>query len=152
MRNTINAWGLRVALGLLSAGFLYTGIDNAFGGVMTLGLQGLRDFAQISDPVQFAIRDSHVRFLGGVYMLMGVAVGLSAIQLRRFHDALRLALIAAVAGGLARFTQLDLSVTFGPGVLVPLLAELVLMPLLYVWAERVARRQEVVTPQAVTVA
>jgi hypothetical protein len=35
--------------------------------------------------------------------------------------------------GLARFTQLDLSVTFGPGVLVPVVVELVGMPLLYFW-------------------
>jgi hypothetical protein len=148
MRNTISSWGLRVALGLLSAGFIYTGIDNAFGGVMTLGWQGLSDFAQITDPVQFAVRDSHVRFLGGVYTLMGGAVALSAIQLRRFHDVLRLALIAAFVGGLARFTQLDLSVTFGPGVLVPLVAELVGMPLLYFWAGSVLR-QRVAAPTAV---
>jgi hypothetical protein len=140
MRNTISSWGLRAALGLLSAGFIYTGIDNAFGGVMTMGLQGLSDFAQITNPVQFAIRDSHVRFLGGVYTLMGGAVALSAIQLRRFHDMLRLILIAVFVGGLARFSQMDLGTTFGPGVLVPLLAELLLMPLLYVWAENELRQ------------
>jgi hypothetical protein len=119
----------------LSAGFIYTGIDNAFGGVVTLGWQGLNDFVQITDPVQFAIRDSHLRFLGGVYTLMGGAVALSAIQLHRFRMALRLALIAAFVGGLARFTQLDLSVTFGPGVLFPVTIELVGMPLLYLWAK-----------------
>ena len=148
MRNTISSWGLRVALGLLSAGFIYTGIDNAFGGITTLGWQGLSGFAQITDPVQFAIRDSHVRFLGGVYTLMGGAVALSAIQLRRFHDLLRLALIAAFVGGLARFTQMDLSVTFGPGVLVPLIAELVVMPLLYLWAASVLS-QRAAAPTAV---
>jgi hypothetical protein len=151
MRNTISSFGLRVALGLLSAGFIYTGIDSAFGGVMTLGLQGLSGFAQITDPAQFAIRDSHVRFLGGVYVLMGGAVALSAIQLRRFHDLLRFALSAAFVGGLTRFTQLDLSVTFGPGVLVPLIAELVLMPLLYLWAESVLR-QRAAAPTAVAAA
>lgn len=140
MRSTISSWGLRVALGLLSAGFIYTGIDNAFGGVMTLGLQGLSGFAQIADPAQFAIRDSHVRFLGGVYTLLGAAVALSSIQLRRFHDLLRLILIAVFVGGLARFSQMDLSVTFGPGVLVPLIAELALMPALYLWAESVLRQ------------
>ncbi len=148
MRNTISSWGLRVALGLLSAGFIYTGLDNAFGGVMTLGWQGLSDFAQITDPAQFAVRDSHVRFLGGVYTLMGVVVACSAIQLRRFHELLQLVLIATFVGGLARFTQLDLSVTFGPGVLLPLLAELVGMPLLYLWAGSVLR-QRVKAPGAV---
>jgi hypothetical protein len=151
MRNTISSWGLRVALGLLSAGFIYTGIDNAFGGVMTLGWQGLGDFAQITDPVQFAVRDSHVRFLGGVYTLLGGAVALSAIQLRRFHDVLRLVLIAAFVGGLARFTQLDLSVTFGPGVLVPLMAELVGMPLLYFWAGSVLRQPAAASTAVATV-
>jgi hypothetical protein len=150
MRITISAWGLRVALGLLSAGFIYTGIDNAFGGIMTLGWQGLSDFAQVTDPTQFAIRDSHVRFLGGVYMLMGGAVGLSAIQLCRFHDELRLALVAAFVGGLARFTQMDLSVTLGPGVLLPLAAELLAMPLLYLWAASVLRQRPLAPAAAAT--
>jgi hypothetical protein len=78
MRNTISTWGLRVALGLLSAGFIYTGIDNAFGGIMTLGWQGLADFAQATNPQQYLVRDSHVRFLGGAYLLMGVTVALTA--------------------------------------------------------------------------
>ena len=141
MRNSISVWGLRVALGLLSAGFIYTGIDNAFGGVMTLGWQGLSDFALVTDPVQFAIRDSHVRFLGGVYTLIGGAVALSVIQLPRFHELLRFALIAAFVGGLARFTQLDPSVTFGPGVLFNLMVELVGMPLLYFWRGNVLRQR-----------
>lgn len=136
MRASISSWALRVVLVLVGIGFIYTGIDNAFGGIMTLGWQGLRDFAQATDPHQYLVRDSHVRFLGGVYLLMGVATTLSATRPAQFKAIVQLILIAAFAGGLARFSQMDLSVTFGQGVLVPLVIELAVMPLLYVWVSR----------------
>jgi len=136
MRSSISTWALRVILALVGMGFIYTGIDNAFGGIMTLGWQGLRDFAQATEPHQYLVRDSHVRFLGGVYLLMGVATALSATRPARFKAVVQLILIAAFAGGLARFSQMDVSVTFGQGVLVPLVIELAVMPLLYVWVSR----------------
>jgi hypothetical protein len=136
MRSSISWWALRVVLALVGVGFIYTGIDNAFGGMMTLGWQGLRDFAQVANPDQYLIRDSHVRFLGGVYLLMGIATALSATRPAKFKVVVQLILIAVFAGGLARFTQMNLSVTFGPGVLVPLVIELAFMPLLYVWVSR----------------
>jgi len=136
MRSSISTWALRVILALVGIGFIYTGIDNAFGGIMTLGWQGLGDFAQATEPHQYLVRDSHVRFLGGVYLLMGVATALSATRPARFKAVVQLILIAAFAGGLARFSQMNLDVTFGRGVLVPLVIELAVMPLLYVWVSR----------------
>jgi hypothetical protein len=136
MRYSVSSWALRVVVALVGVGFIYTGIDNAFGGIMTLGWQGLGGFAQATNPDQYLVRDSHVRFLGGVYLLMGFTVVLSAIQLIKFQAVLRFILIAAFVGGLARFSQMNLSVTFGPGVLVPLVAELAVMPLLYVWVSK----------------
>jgi hypothetical protein len=142
MRYSASSWALRVVVFLVGVGFIYTGIDNAFGGIMTLGWQGLSGFAQATNPDQYLIRDSHVRFLGGVYLLMGVAVALSATQLIKFQSVLRFILIAAFVGGLARFSQMNLSVTFGPGVLVPLLAELAVMPLLYIWLSKVMKQAQ----------
>jgi hypothetical protein len=136
MRSSISTWALRIVLALVGIGFIYTGIDNAFGGIMTLGWQGLSDFAQATEPHQFLVRDSHVRFLGGVYLLMGVATALSATRPAKFKAIVQLIVIAAFAGGLARFSQMNLDVTFGPGVLVPLVIELAVMPLLYVWVSR----------------
>ena len=136
MRSSLSSWTLRVVLALVGVGFIYTGIDNAFGGIMTLGWQGLRDFAQVANPDQYLIRDSHVRFLGGVYLLMGVVTALSATRPAKFKAMVQLILIAVFAGGLARFSQMDLSVTFGPGVLVPLVIELAIIPLLYIWVSR----------------
>lgn len=140
MHSSVNSWALRVVLVLIGVGFIYTGIDNAFGGIMTLGWQGLSDFAQVTDPHQYLVRDSHVRFLGGVYVLMGVATALSATRPTQFKAVVQLILIAAFAGGLARFSQMDLSVTFGEGVLVPLVIELAVMPLLYVWVSRTIKQ------------
>ena len=71
MRYTGSSWVLRAVLVLVGVGFIYTGIDNAFGGIMTLGWQGLGGFAQATNPDQYVVRDSHVRFLGGVYLLSG---------------------------------------------------------------------------------
>jgi hypothetical protein len=136
MRSSISTWALRVVLALVGVGFIYTGIDNAFGGIMTLGWQGLGDFAQVTNPHQYLVRDSHVRFLGGVYLLMGAATALAATRPAKLKAVVQLILIAAFAGGLARFSQMNLSVTFGPGVLVPLVIELAVMPLLYVWVSR----------------
>ena len=140
MRSSISSWALRVVLALVGVGFIYTGIDNAFGGVMTLGWQGLSDFAQVTNAGQYLVRDSHVRFLGGVYLLMGIATALSAIQPTKFKAVVQLILIAVFAGGLARFSQMNPSVTFGPGVLVPLVIELAVMPLLYVWVSRAIKQ------------
>jgi hypothetical protein len=41
------------------------------------------------------------------------------------------------AGGLARIGQLDAGVLFGPDIIGPLVAEIVGMPLLYLWLEGV---------------
>ena len=136
MRSSISTWALRIVLALVGIGFMYTGIDNAFGGIMTLGWQGLSNCAEVAKPGQYLLRDSHVRCLGGVYLLMGVATALSAIRPTEFKAAIQLTLIAVFAGGLARFSQMNLDVTFGPGVLVPLVIELAVMPLLYIWVSR----------------
>lgn len=141
MHSSVSNWALRVVLVLVGVGFIYTGIDNAFGGIMTLGWQGLADFAQATNPQQYLVRDSHVRFLGGVYLLMGVATTLAAIRPTKFKVVVQLILIAVFAGGLARFSQMNLSVTFGPGVLVPLVIELAFMPLLYVWVSQALRQR-----------
>jgi hypothetical protein len=139
----MGSWALRVVLALVGVGFIYTGIDNAFGGVMTLGWQGLGDFAQVTNAGQYLVRDSHVRFLGGVYLLMGLATALSATRPTKFKAVVQLILIAAFAGGLARFSQMNLSVTFGPGVLVPLVIELGVMPLLYIWVSRAIKERAI---------
>jgi hypothetical protein len=129
MHSSVSSLALRVVLALVGVGFIYTGIDNAFGGIMTLGWQGLSSH-------QYLVRDSHVRFLGGVYLLMGAATALSATRPTQYKAVVQLILIAAFAGGLARFSQMNLSVTFGEGVLVPLVIELAIMPLLYIWVSR----------------
>ncbi|HEU5103375.1 MAG TPA: hypothetical protein VFU22_30350 [Roseiflexaceae bacterium] len=66
-----------------------------------------------------------------------------AALLRRLIEAAPSLRIVAFAGGLARFSQMNPSVIFGPGVLVPLLPELVAMPLLYVWLSTAVKQGQV---------
>lgn len=137
MKNSVNAMLLRVVLFLIGLIIMVTGINISFGGILTLGWQGSNDFVSITDQVRFNAQDSHVRFLGGVWLTIGVTFVLAALQLARFQSALRFALVATFAGGLARFTQMNLDVTLGSDILPSLIAEVIGMPLLYFWLSKV---------------
>ncbi len=64
--------GLRVVLLLAGASILITGINVAFGGIRTLGWQGERMFFDITNQTAFRAQDSHVRFLGGLWLGVGL--------------------------------------------------------------------------------
>jgi hypothetical protein len=69
-------------------------------------------------------------------LALGAFFILAATNPRRYRAALLLAFTLMFAGGLARFTQLEPGVTFGPAIIVSALVELVLMPVLAVWVWR----------------
>lgn len=142
MSNSSSSWGLRVPLVLAGLLIMATGINIAFGGIFTLGWQGASDFAQVTNQERFLAQDSHVRFLGGIWLSTGVLFVISATNLARFHAALKFALISTFVGGLARFSQMNLSVTLGQDVVGSLIAELMGMPLLYFWLSMVIKQSE----------
>lgn len=125
-----------VVLGLVSAA---VAINVAFGGFATLGWQGPRRIVAVTDPDTYLVRDSHVRFYGGLYL--GVAIFLVAASgdLVRHRNSLLLVFGLIFAGGLARLTQSEPGVTFGADLGVSTLIELVGMPLLAVWLVRATR-------------
>ncbi len=137
MRNSKSSIGLRIVLVLAGLLIIVTGINVAFGGILTLGWQGANDFAVATNQQQFFAQDSHVRFLGGVWLSIGLLFVVSATNPIKFQAALRFALIATFIGGLARFGQMNLDVTLGQDVLGSLIAELVGMPLLYFWLSKI---------------
>jgi len=100
----------------------------------TLGLQGATSFLDIKSPHDYLVRDSHTRFLGGVWMGIGLLFLVSPIKLTVFRPMLNLAF--ALIFSLARFTLPRQDVLLDPGILPSLLAELVGMPLLYLWLSR----------------
>ena len=131
---------LRIVLVLAGAFTLFTGINLAFGGMLTLGWQGSNAFLAVTDEHAFLVQDSHIRFFGGLWMGVGALLMAATANLSKYRGPLNMAFALIFLGGLARMSQMHLEVTFGPDILGSLLAELVGMPLLYVWLSRAAHQ------------
>jgi Domain of unknown function (DUF4345) len=130
IRHAVSDAAIRSGLAVLGALSVYVSADTVFGGVATLGLQGPTDFFTVTDSAAFAVRDSHVRFLGAVWLGVGVVFMAGAVWLRGMRDALMLACALAFVGGLARFTSMSPDELFASGLGVPLIIELVVLPAL----------------------
>jgi len=126
---------VRAVLGLTGLVALTTGANVGFGGIATLGLEGPRDFVQITDPASFAVHDSHVRYLGGLWFAIGLLFIASTAWLDRLRQAVLAALAFMVIGGLSRLSAPDLSVLADPLVGMPFAAEMILIPFLF-WRVR----------------
>ncbi|MCH8031573.1 MAG: DUF4345 domain-containing protein [Bacteroidetes bacterium] len=134
--NKTSEIALRVVLVLTGAFIVYTGIDIAFGGMRTLGWQVPGPFFDVTDQHTFLVQDSHFRFLGGVWLPMGLVLLMGATNLKRYAPVLKLAFVLIFAGGLARISQPD--ILFDPAIMGSFIAEVVGMPVLYVSLSRVA--------------
>lgn len=130
----------RIVLVIVGAVSAVIAVNVAFGGLQTLGWQGPTDYFTVTDGANYAIRDNHARFFGGVMLALGAFFILAATNPRRYRAALLLAVTLMFAGGLARFTQLEPGVMFGPAIIVSTLVELVLMPVLAVWVWKLEPR------------
>ncbi len=124
---------LRPVLCLTGIGIVLLGIDNAFGGIATLGWQGPQDFYNVTNQPAFAIRDSHVRFIGGIWLGMGLVFVLSAFQYSRLRSIVMMFTGLIFLGGLVRLAQNDLAALLSADLLPSLMFELVLFPLLALW-------------------
>lgn len=83
--------------------------------------------------------DSHVRYLSGLLLGIGLAFWWLVPRVERHGAVFRVLGLIIVVGGLSRLagaTQDGL----GPGVALPLVMELGVTPALLLWRERVARR------------
>ena len=129
---------LRIVLVLAGAFIIFTGINITFGGMQTLGLQGESAFFEVTNEHAFLVHDSHIRFLGGLWLGIGALFIIAATNLQKYRSALVFSCTLIFLGGLARFSQMRFEITFGPEILGSLLAELVGMPLLYFWLSKTA--------------
>ena len=136
---TLSETAFRTVVLTVGLVIVWTGINVGLGGITTLGLQGSPDFIAITNPEAFAAQDSHVRFLGGLWLGVGLVFAVAALRLRALKAALQVLLALIVVGGLARFSALRPDVLFGPQIIGSFLAEIALMPLLLLWSTRVAR-------------
>jgi Domain of unknown function (DUF4345) len=133
---------LKVVLGLSGAFTVFTGLNRAFGGIRTLGWQGTTDFLQVVSEHAYLIQDNHTRFLGGVWTGVGLLLMLSPLNLKAFRPALNLVFAIIFLGGLARFTAMRPDIVFGPDIVGSLIAELVGMPLLWLWVSKAVQASD----------
>lgn len=127
---------LRLVLFATGIMIVVLGCDSAFGGVATLGLQTSPDYFTVTDQQSFMIRDSHVRFLGGAWIGLGLLYIVGAWQPLRWRDPILVTIGFIFLGGLARLTGPDVGIVFGQNIVGSFLAELLLFPLLGLWLYR----------------
>lgn len=131
---------LKAILALVGLGIVFVGTNIGFGGIQTLGLQGDGPFIEITDPALFSTRDSHVRFIGGVWLGVGLLFVAAAFRLHPLRNAVLAAIGMIFVGGLARLSASDLGPLMGADLLPSLLAELLLFPLLALWIVKATAR------------
>lgn len=124
---------LRVVLVIAGAFVVFTGIDFAAGGIRSLGLERPALSLTATDPHGFDIRDSHARFLGGLWMTVGLIFFASAARLHALKVALLACTVMIFIGGVSRFTTGVPEILFDPAIIGSLTAELIGMPLLFYW-------------------
>jgi len=121
---------LRISLGLVGLGIVILGLDSAVGGLDTLGFQVPPGFAEAIDADAYRIRDSHVRFLGGVWIGIGLLWMAAAWQPLRFRIAILSSIGFILVGALARLTAPDLAEVLRSPVGGSLAFELLIFPLI----------------------
>lgn len=122
--------GFRTILALAGAVILYQGIDNAVGGVASAGLQGPTDFFSVTDPIAFETRDSHVRFLGGLWLGVGLIFLAASVKLRALREGVTTVCFLAFVGGLSRAFSMSFDELADHHLLGALVAELTVLPTL----------------------
>jgi len=129
----INEIILRIVLVIGGAFAVFTGFDFAAGGIRSLGLEGPVLSLTAPDPHALDARDSHTRFLGGVWLTVGLVFIASAIRLQALRVALLASTVMIFMGGVARFTTYAPEVLLDPAITGALTAELIGMPVLFFW-------------------
>ena len=84
--------------------------------------------------------DSHVRYLSGLLLGIGLAFWESIPQIERRTDRVRLLTLLVVLGGLVRLIGILRVGVPGHAMIFGLCMELVVTPLICLWQSRVARR------------
>lgn len=127
---------LKIVLALMAAFIVLSGLNIGLGGIPTLGWGGQKDFFTVTKPTDYYIQDSHVRYVGGLWLGIGLFFFLSLTNLAKYKPLLLFCFVLIFFGGLLRLFQGQPATTFGLPVLPSLLAELAGMPLLFFWVQK----------------
>lgn len=130
---------LRTVLVLGGAFVVVTGFDSGLGGMRTLGWLGSNDFVAITDPYAFSVQDNHTKFLGGIWLGVGLTFWVGAWAPQRFRQALQLAFGLIFLGGLMRVASGNPEIVLSADIAGSWAAELIGMPILYFWHRHVVR-------------
>lgn len=132
---------LRIILMVAGAAIVWLGLDLGLGGMRTLGWQGSSDFISVTDAGRFAVQDNHARFVGGVWLGVGLVLFFGSFAIARFRTALIAMCGLIFVGGLMRLASGDIGTIMSQAVLPSMLAELVLFPALGLWLARAGNPQ-----------
>lgn len=124
---------LRIILVVGGAFAVFTGFDFAAGGIRSLGLEGPVLSLTAMDQHALDARDSHARFLGGVWLTVGLVFIASAVQLQTLRVALLASIVMIFIGGVSRFTTYNPQILADPAIAGAMVAELIGMPILFSW-------------------
>jgi len=127
---------LKMILVLAGLFIIFTGLNVALGGMMTMGWQGQTGFLKVTNEHAYLVRDSHTRFLGAIWAGIGFIFLFATTNLKKHQTTLQAFCVLIFIGGLARLGQMNFSITFGPDIIGSVIAELVGIPLLYIWLTR----------------
>ncbi|MEO7222501.1 MAG: DUF4345 family protein [Devosia sp.] len=131
---------LRGVLALVGAVIVFLGLNVSLGGIQTMGWQGgVVSFVEITDANVFAIRDDHFRFIGGVWLGLGLLTLAASVAFRQLRSVVVAFAAIVFVGGLARFSGGNLQVPLSLDVAPSLAFELIAMPLIGLWATRAER-------------
>lgn len=136
------AIGLRIVLFLAGILIVFTGLNIAFGGMLTLGWQGQTAFFEVTHKHAYLTQDSHIRFLGGLWTGIGLLFMVASTNPQRYQSGLKIAFVLILLGGMARFSQMQIDIIFGKDIVGSLVAELAGMPLLYFWLSRTVKKPQ----------
>jgi Domain of unknown function (DUF4345) len=131
---------LRGVLAVIGAFIIFLGLNVGLGGIKTLGWQGgVVDFLTVTNAPVFAVRDSHVRFIGGVWLALGMFMLAGSFAFQRLRSVLVAAAFMIFVGGVARLSGGDLPLLLSADIAPSFLFEIVIVPLLGLWFTKAER-------------
>ena len=131
---------LRGALAVVGAFIIFLGLNVGLGGIQTLGWQGgAVDFLTVTSAAVFDVRDSHVRFNGGVWLALGLLMLAGSFAFQRLRSVLVALTFMIFVGGIARLSGGDLTLLLSSDIAPSFLFEIIIAPLLGVWITKAER-------------
>lgn len=118
-------------------------ITIALAGFVPVGaglLGGLLGSAMTGDPAASISIDSHIRYLSGLLLGIGLAFWECIPQIEQRGSRIRVLTAIVFLGGLMRLIGVITVGLPGGGMVFGLCMELVVTPLVYLWQRRVSRR------------